>query len=67
MTKGNSSADGVDLFEWNLEVLNRHDGLRGEGFVDLPEVDIVLADTGFLERLGNGKGWSDTAMRCKLL
>ena len=39
MSEGDGTSVGVDLLVRELEVVDRHDGLRGEGFVDFEKVD----------------------------
>lgn len=60
VTNGDSSSVGVDLLKVEAEVLDRVDGLRGKGLVDLPEVNIRGLDAGKLQGLRNGNGGSDT-------
>lgn len=62
MTQGNSPTYRVHFFEWDMEVLDRHDGLRGESFVDFVEIDIVDRDSCLLEDFGDGEGGADTGM-----
>jgi len=60
MTKGDSSSDWVYLFVREMQVLNRHDRLGSECFVDFIEIDVVFGDTGFGEDCWDCECWSDT-------
>lgn len=50
----------IDLFEWNSESLDGVDSLRRERLVDFEKVDVLFAETGFLEDFRNGIGRADT-------
>ena len=45
MTDGNGTAVEVDLFEGNVEMLDRKDGLAGKSLIDLVEINVVLVQT----------------------
>jgi hypothetical protein len=52
VANGNGTAVLVDLARINLEVLDRKDGLRSKGLVDLEKVNVVLFEARLLEDLG---------------
>ena len=66
MPKGDRAALGIDLVERDAQLVDAPQTLTGEGFVDLEDVDVVLADAGLLERDRDGfpgpdahKEWRD--------
>lgn len=61
MPQSNSSTYGIDLFIWEMQVLDRHDCLRSESFVDFVEIDIVFGYSGFGQDGGDCECGSDTA------
>ena len=60
MTEGDSTSVGVDLLVGDLEGVDGHESLGGEGLVDLEEVDVGDGDTSGGEDLGDGVGRSNT-------
>ncbi len=54
MSESDGAAVDVDLVEVEAEFAGDGDGGDGEGFVDLVEIDFVLAPSGFLPELANG-------------
>ena len=59
MAEGDGPAVEVDAVKGQAERLDRVDGLRGKGLVNLVEVDLVLGQAGQLERLGDCDRWAD--------
>ena len=60
VSKGNSTTLGVDLFLRNTQFVGAPHALRGEGLVDLVDVDIVLGDTSLLQGNRDGLPGTDT-------
>jgi hypothetical protein len=60
MPDSNGTTVNVDLFIRNTNSVDRVDSLTSEGFVDLEEIDIVLAQSGALQHFGNSIGGTDT-------
>jgi len=58
VTERDGTTSNVDLFPGKLENLLGTNGNDGKCLVELPQSDIVFADTGSLEGLGDGKSWS---------
>ncbi|RBQ78289.1 hypothetical protein VDGD_21234 [Verticillium dahliae] len=54
VAKGNGAALGVDLVEGDAELLGGPEALRGEGLVDLVNVDVLGRDAGELVGAGDG-------------
>ena len=54
MTESDGSPVDVHLRGIEAELLDDRQRLRGEGFVQLDEVDLIEGEPGQLERLGNG-------------
>lgn len=61
VTHGDCSANRVDDIRVEVEVLDRHDCLRREGFVDFEKVDIGLGESGFGQDFRDGECGADTA------
>jgi hypothetical protein len=59
VAEGDGPAVEIDAVKGQAERLDRVDGLRGKGLVNLVEVDLVLGQAGQLERLGNCNRWAD--------
>src|SRR6478609_9855589 len=53
MAKGNSTSLGVDLLLGNTQLVGTPQALAGKSLVDLPDIDIILGDTGKVESLGD--------------
>lgn len=60
MSKGNGTTLGVDLLVRNAQFIDTPDALRGEGLVDLVDVDVFLGDAGLLQGDGDGLPGTDT-------
>jgi hypothetical protein len=60
VAEGDGAALGVDLALVQAKLVGAPHALRGEGLVDLEDVDIILVDAGLLEDLGDGGPWTDT-------
>mmetsp|Transcript_235 Transcript_235/g.473 ORF Transcript_235/g.473 Transcript_235/m.473 type:complete len:335 (+) Transcript_235:92-1096(+) len=59
VTQGDGTTLGVDLGHVNAEFLNAVDRLAREGLVDLKDIDVIQAQTGLLDRRGDGLRRSD--------
>ena len=59
MTKGDSTALGVDLLLGNTELVGAPEALGRERLVDLVDVDVVLVDARKLKHLGDGLPGTD--------
>src|ERR1051326_7502998 len=57
MAHRNGAAIHVDLVVWNIECLHVAQDHRREGLVELPQVDVLLGHTGFLEHLLGDRDW----------
>ena len=60
MPDGDGTTLGVDALLVDAEGADGVEGLRGEGFVDLEDVDVGDAEAGLLEHGGDGEGGADT-------
>ena len=60
VAEGDGTALGVDLLLGDAQLVDAPDALRGEGLVDLEDVDVVLGDAGLLKRDGDGLPGTDT-------
>lgn len=60
VSKSNSTTLRVDLFLGNTQFVGTPHALRGEGLVDLVDVDIVLGDTSLLQGNRDGLPGTDT-------
>merc|ERR1719264_2297173 len=56
VAQGDGTALRVHLLHRDLEVLDGHGRLRGEGLVDLEDVHVLGGEVCLLERRGDGKG-----------
>src|SRR5262249_28108956 len=54
MAEGNRATVDVDLIRVNLQVAHGLKRYHGEGFVDLPQVNILYAHAGLVQRLAAG-------------
>lgn len=61
MTEGNGASYGIDNVEWDLEVLDGHDRLTSESFIDLEKVHVVFGDSRLLKDLWDSECGSNTA------
>lgn len=60
MTECNGTTLRVDLLGGYAKLVSTPHALRGEGLVDLEDVDIILGDTGLLQSNGDGLPGADT-------
>lgn len=67
VTKGHSTTVQVDLALVEAEDLHVGEGNHAKRLVDLVGVDIILRDTGVLQRLGNGQCWGSGELGWSLL
>lgn len=64
MTQGNCSAFGIHFLERNVELLNRIDGLRCKGLVDLVNVHVFNGNSDFAQDFGDGVCGAFFSFRC---
>ena len=60
VTNGDGTSVDVDLVPAETKLLDTVSGLRGEGFVDLKEINVLKLETGLLDGGGDGNSGSDS-------